>query len=80
MFILMKSGLGLYLGHLGSETRSLGQINNDRKDTHGPKVSVRGWGGGEVSLLNVASCERFVLWERSKARVNTDGGEYNFCE
>ena len=26
MFILMKSGLGLYLGHLGSKTRSLGQI------------------------------------------------------
>jgi len=26
MFILMRSGLGLYLGHLGSETRSLGQI------------------------------------------------------
>ena len=26
MFILMKSGLGLYLGHLGSETMSLGQI------------------------------------------------------
>ena len=26
MFILMKSGLELYLGHLGSETRSLGQI------------------------------------------------------
>ena len=26
MFILMKSGLGLYLGHLESGTRSLGQI------------------------------------------------------
>jgi hypothetical protein len=26
MFILMKSGLGLYLGHLGSKTRSLGQM------------------------------------------------------
>ena len=26
MFILMTSGLGLYLGHLGSETSSLGQI------------------------------------------------------
>ena len=26
MFILMKSGLGFYLGHLGSKTRSLGQI------------------------------------------------------
>ena len=25
MFILMKFGLGLYLGHLGSKTRSLGQ-------------------------------------------------------
>ena len=25
MFILMKSGLGLYLGHLGLKTRSLGQ-------------------------------------------------------
>ena len=25
MFILMKSGLGLYLGYLGSKTRSLGQ-------------------------------------------------------
>ena len=25
MLILMKSGLGLYLGHLGSKTRSLGQ-------------------------------------------------------
>ena len=27
MFILMKSGLGLYIGHLGSKTRSRGQIN-----------------------------------------------------
>ena len=26
MFVLMKSGLGLYLGHLGSKTRSIGQI------------------------------------------------------
>ena len=26
MFILIKSGLGLYLGHLGSKTRSLCQI------------------------------------------------------
>ncbi len=26
MFVLKKSGLGLYLGHLGSKTRSLGQI------------------------------------------------------
>jgi hypothetical protein len=26
MFILMKSGLRFYLGHLGSKTRSLGQI------------------------------------------------------
>ena len=26
MFVLMKSGLGLYLGHLGSKTRSRGQI------------------------------------------------------
>ena len=26
MFVLMKSGLGKYLGHLGSKTRSLGQI------------------------------------------------------
>ena len=27
MFILIKSGLGLYIGHLGSKTRSQGQIN-----------------------------------------------------
>ena len=26
MFILMKSGLGLCMGHLGSKTRSQGQI------------------------------------------------------
>jgi len=26
MFILMISGLGCYLGHFGSKTRSLGQI------------------------------------------------------
>jgi hypothetical protein len=31
-----------------------------------------------VSLLNVASCERFVLRERSKARVNTDGEDHKF--
>ena len=30
MFIFMTSGLGLYLGHLGSETRSLGQIIENR--------------------------------------------------
>ena len=27
MFILIKSGLVLYIGHLGSKTRSGGQIN-----------------------------------------------------